>query len=86
MTVRPRFTITTLLGCTAAIALCLGVAMSSEASQVVQGIAMVLLPLVACICIGYLVNRRVGAYWGLLAGAMILAVFWFVVVFYFPPG
>jgi hypothetical protein len=86
MTVLPRFTITTILGCTAAIALCLGVAMASEASQVVQGIAMAFLPLVVCICIGYLANRRVGAYWGLLAGAMILATFWFVVVFCFAPG
>ena len=82
----PRFTIKTIFGCTAAIALCLGVAMASEASQVVQGIAMALLPLVVCICIGYLVNGRVGIYWGLLAGAMILAAFWFVVVLCFAPG
>jgi hypothetical protein len=86
MTVRPRFTVKAILGSTAAISLCLGGAIANEASQVVRGIAMAMLPLVVCICIGCLANSRVGVYWGLFAGAMILAAFWFVVVFCFAPG
>ena len=72
--IRPRFTLKAILGCTEAISLCLGVAMASEASQVVRGIAMTLLPPVVCGCIGYLANGRIGTYWGLFVGALVLLV------------